>query len=357
MKIIVNSQLFAHELRLLNKIAPTKPQIQILSHVLLTTESQKVAMYATDLEIGLSTSCPAYVEQQGMIALPAARLLAMFDQFESTDVILSVVEDNQIRITKGSFTSRLQTMPTADFPLPQKVEGTPLTLNAQGLSRLIGCTRYAIPDAPTMYTVQGALLSLTGPHVAMIGTDSRRVALATMSRDIGPDVQTILPRKTMGVLAEYELGDIQMSIGTNHLFFQAEQRLLISRMLEGQFPNYQRIIPRDCDKKAVVQRSSLQAALRRVGLAADVDGATSFAFADKVLTMSAASAQVGDAVEQIAIDYEGEPLTVVAPWKYVLDFLDASSGASVTLQSKDVTGPLLLTDGENHLGVIMTMRK
>lgn len=355
MNVIVNSQILAQELRLVNKIAPTKPTIPILSHVLITAEEESLHFYATDLEIGVRTPCLVVIKEPGTVALPAARLLALVEQFPNAEVTIAT-DGAGVRVTCGASHTKLQALPTRDFPTPPTVEGQAHTLSAPDLRRLIDQTRYAVDDSNSKYFLQGALLSLGDPFAAMVTTDGKRVALATMPQT-GPTTRIILPVKTLDLLsAQPELHSIEMTIGERHVFFVSKGRLIVSRMFEGTFPAYERIIPKSNDLVAHVDRIALAAALRRVGLVAGENCATNLEFAPGTLDISAASAGVGESNERLLITYDGEPLTVCVSWQSLLDVMNVATGKAVTLRLKDALSPILVLDGDHHMAVIVTIR-
>lgn len=357
MNVTCNTQALAVELRLLCKVVPNKPTIAILGYVLITARDQLLTLQATDLELGLRTSCAAQVHAPGDIALPAAKLLAIVEQLPDQDITLSL-DVIHVRIASGAFKSRLQAMTAKDFPRLPEPEGTASEIDGTELCNLIGRTRYAINAASSKVVLQGALLTFAGQVAAMVSTDSKRLALATAGRS-GADARVLIPAKTLDMIASQAAdGMVEVTVGDRHLFFSAGDRLLTSRAIDGQYPEYQRIIPKssDVDKKVTVDRLRLAAALRRVGLVSETNYACYLAFEGTMLTLSAASAEVGDATEQVAVAYDGPPIKVCCNWQYVLDFLDAASGQTVTLELKDDKSPMLLTDGPSHIAVIMLMR-
>jgi DNA polymerase-3 subunit beta len=270
--------------------------------------------------------------------------------------VILASDKQHVTVKCGGFKSRLQAMPVDDFPRPEPVEGLSSTIDGAALRQLIARTRYAINATASKHIMQGALLTLAGPTAAMVATDGHRLALATMSRT-GADVRVIIPMKTLDVLSgSADIGQLEFTIGEQRLFFQSGERLLVSRTIDSQFPAYERIIPRDSNKKAVIERATLSAAIKRVGLVSEQNQAAYFDFAEGSVDISAASAEVGSADERVPIGYTGEPLKVCCSWRYLLDFLDAASGQIVTLELKDDKRPILLTDGDDHIAVIMLMR-
>ena len=346
MNITTNTMALANELRILTKIAPPKPSIAILSHVLLRAEDQ-LYLSATDLEIAMSAECRATVHETGSMALPAKTLLDILEQLPDADVNI----DNG-KITSGAFRSKLSALPHEDFPALPAINGDSIPLSGQSLRRLIDRTAYAISDKTQKYVLDGALLSLNGEVMAMVSTDGKRLSVATAARAAGIDQSVVLPSKTLDVLLA-QSGDLLFSRGERHLFFSHGKRLLISRMLEGEFPRYERIIPKGNDQMANVSRIALAAALKRVGLVAE---GVHMTFTSGALNLTSRSTEIGDADESVAIRYDGPDVHLCANWKYLLDFLDHATEQTVTIAIKTSATPLLLTDGNDFINVIMVMR-
>lgn len=349
----VNSQRLATELRLLNKIVPSKPAIAILSHALLSADDHGFNLYATDLELALSTDCQASVQVPGHVALPVARLLSLVEQFPDDDVVISA-DGTKVLVSCGAFKSRLQAMPTSDFPKPPMVEGPASLLDGPSFRRMIARTRYAVNATAQKFILQGTLLTLKEGVAMMVATDAKRLAMTTCGRT-GVDARVIIPVKALDMLAQQDAAEVELTIGAKHLHFASNGRLLTSRTIDGEFPKYDRIIPRDNDKEVVVSKGMLTAALKRITLVAEDNRATYFSLSAGKLELSSQSAEVGQAVEPVTVEYEGEPLKVCVNGSFVLDFLDAASGASVTLKLKDAKTAMLMLDGDDHVGVVMLM--
>lgn len=360
MNVTVNSQTLAAELRLLNKIAPSKPSIAILSHALFQADD-RLHMYATDLELSLGTDCAAQVDEVGEVALPIGNLLAMVEQFPDADVNVAA-DRTQVVVRCGGFKSRLQALPTDDFPEMPQPDGEAITLDAKSFGYLIARTRHAVSATTTKHVLKGALLTLAEANgsgsgiAAMVATDSKQLALATSAYS-GPALSVVIPVKTLDVLVgQLDDGQVEVTLGKRHSFYAVGGRLLASRMLEGAFPKYERIIPKQNDKLIVVERQAFASALRRVKLAAGETAAVYMKMADGTMELSSSSAEVGSADESVRIAYDGPPLKICINGGFVLDFLNASSKQQVTMALKDQKSAALLTDGDDYITVIMLMR-
>lgn len=349
----VNSQVLAAELRLLNKIVPTKPAIAILSHVLLSADPAGLRLRATDLEISLSATCPA-TASDGSVALPVARLLALVEQFPDADISIEASAGAGVLVKCGAFKLKLQAMAVVDFPREPEAIGASSALDGASMRRMIACTRYAINSTSSKALLQGALLTLSGGVAAMVATDGKRLALATAGRK-GDDVSMVIPVKALDALGQTQ-GDVEVTVGARHLHFAAAGRMLTSRTIEGQYPAYERIIPRDNDKHVVIDRLALASALRRVVLVSESNSAVYFNLDAGKIILASRSTEVGTADEEVQVQYDGPPLRICVNGNFVLDFLSAAVNGTVTLSMKDATTAMLLTDGDSHVAVIMLMR-
>lgn len=355
MIVTVNSQKLVVELRLLNKIVPNQPAIAILSHALLAAEGEGLHMFATDLEIGLGTACHARVDEPGRTALPVAKLLAMVEQFPDDDVILTS-DAKQTVIRCGAFRSRLQALNADDFPRQPAAEAMTNALDGNLLRQLIDRTRYAVAATATKHVLQGALLKMVDQAVAMVSTDGKRLALTTGAVE-GGNLSVIVPAKMLDVLSSQLIdGPVEMTLGEQHSFFMVDGRLLSSRTFDAEFPRYERIVPKDNDKRIEVNRAAFAAALRRVIVAADNNGAVYLGIEGQRMEMTSSSVEVGTADEAVPVAYDGPEMKVCINGNYVLDFLNAAGGQTVTLLLKDARSAAMLMDGDDYVGVIMLMR-
>lgn len=348
-QITVNSQSLAKALRQINLVVPAKSTIPILSYVLLRADDQ-LHLLALDLEIGLQTHCEATITTPGALVAPAKKLLDLVEQFPNADVELAV-DPHGMRVSSGAFTSRLQTLLVSDFPPLPKLEGNTTAFGPGVLQSMLRLTRYAIAEKSSKHVIDGALLTQSDNIMAVVATDGKRLSLTTREH-LDRIPIAILPRKTIDILLTLFPDEALTYMQSDrHLFFQSEESLLTSRMLEGKFPQYERIIPRENTEQIVIPREAFAAALRRVGLVSDDYKTVLLHFTPDGLTITTKSSEIGDAVERIVVTSGHH--TVCVNWSFLLDFLEAASSPSVTLALGQGTSPLLLTDGSNFLNVVM----
>jgi DNA polymerase III subunit beta len=374
MELVVRKTDLLRELQLFQGIVERKNTIPILANVLLEANGTEVKMLATDLEVGLRSKCPATVSKSGSLTLPAKKLYEIVKALPETDV--RIEEDKGgVKVAADRFDSRMQTLPREDFPsLPDSTGTVSATLPRDVLRQMVSKTQFAITGEDTRYFLNGALFLLRPDSMGLVSTDGHRLAHITVPRDGAkgkaakgtPEEETrvILPRKTLlelgRLLAEGE-GDITYERGENHLFFTLGERLLISRMIDGQFPAFERVIPKNNDKHVEFDRDRLTSAVKRVALLSNERSrAVKFQIDKGKVEIASSSPEFGEAKEVLMVDYAAAPVTICFNAQYVLDFLGVCETDTVSLDFKDEMSQAVLkpigAEGYDYTYVIMPMR-
>jgi DNA polymerase-3 subunit beta len=377
MELVVRKTDLLRELQLFQGIVERKNTIPILANVLLEANGAEMKMLATDLEVGLRSKCTATVSKGGSLTLPAKKLYEIIKALPETDV--RIEEDKGgVKVAADRFDSRMQTLPREDFPtLPDAPGSVSATLPREALRRMIEKTQFAITGEDTRYFLNGALFILRGDSLSLVSTDGHRLAHITFPHDKADKAKTaktplendenrvILPRKTLlelgRLLAEGGEGDIRYERGENHLFFGVGDRLLISRMIDGQFPAFERVIPKNNDKHVEFDRDRLTSAVRRVALLSNERSrAVKFQIDKGKVEIASSSPEFGEAKEMLMVDYAAAPVTICFNAQYVLDFLSVVETESVSLDFKDEMSQAVLkplgAEGYDYTYVIMPMR-
>ena len=369
MELVVRKTDLLRELQLFQGIVERKNTIPILANVLIEAEGNRVRMAATDLEVGLRSECEASVSKGGSLTLPAKKLYEIVKALPETDV--RIEEDrNGVKVAADRFDSRMQTMARDDFPTLPEAKGAMETVPRDQLRQMIARTQFAITGEDTRYYLNGALLILRGDSMSLVATDGHRLALVTMNREKAKgrkgdeELRVILPRKTLSelgrLLAEGE-GDVSFEKGENHLFFDVGGRLLISRMIDGQFPAFERVVPKTNDKRVEFDRDRLTNAVRRVALLSNERSrAVRFQVDSGKVEITSSSPEFGEAHEIIVVDYPGPALQICFNAQYVLDFLGVVETDNVALEFKDEMSQAVMkpvgAEGYDYTYVIMPMR-
>src|SRR3954468_5476952 len=329
MELVVRKNDLLRELQLFQGIVERKNTIPILANVLLEAKGNEVRMLATDLEVALRSRCDATVAKGGSLTLPAKKLYEVIKALPETDV--RIQEDkNGVKVAADRFDSRMQTLPREDFPtLPEVSGGAKATLPRAAVREMVAKTQFAITGEDTRFFLNGAKFVLKPGSLTLVATDGHRLALVEVTQDVGvtEEIGVILPKKTLlelgKLLAEGD-GDVAFESGENHLFFEVGTRVLISRMIDGQFPAYERVIPKGNDKLIEFDRDRLTNAVKRVALLSNERSrAVKFQIDKGKVEIASSSPEFGEAKEVLMVDYTAAAVTICFNAQYVLDFLGA----------------------------------
>ena len=366
MELVVRKNELLRELQLFQGIVERKNTIPILANVLNEAKGDEVRMLATDLEVALRSRCHASVAKGGSLTLPAKKLYEIVKALPETDV--RIEEDKKgVKVAADRFDSRMQTLPREDFPtLPDASGKTRATLPRNALKQMVEKTQFAITGEDTRYFLNGAKFVLRPDTLTLVATDGHRLALVEVAHKVGinEEIGVILPKKTLlelGKLLDEDDGDVLFEAGENHLFFDVGGRVLISRMIDGQFPAYERVIPKNNDKDIDFEKERLTSAVKRVALLSNERSrAVKFEIGKGKVEVTSSSSEFGEASEEIAVDYSGAPLAISFNAQYVLDFLSAVETDSVQLSLKDEVSQAVMrpigAQGYSYTYVIMPMR-
>jgi DNA polymerase III subunit beta len=374
MELVVRKNDLLRELQLFQGIVERKNTIPILANVLMDAKGGEVRFLATDLEVALRSKCVANVVKPGALTLPAKKLYEIVKSLPETDI--RIAEDKSgVKVAADRFDSRMQTLPREDFPtLPETAGTASAILPRNAIKEMVAKTQFAITGEDTRYFLNGAQFVLRPDSMSLVATDGHRLALVTAPRDAKTnrpsgsseeENKAILPKKTLGELArllsEGGDGDIRYERGENHLFFDVGGRLLISRMIDGQFPAYEKVIPKGNDKHIEFERDRLTNAVKRVALLSNERSrAVKFQIEKGKVDVTSSSPDLGEATETLPVDYTGTSLQICFNAQYVLDFLAAVATDVVSLELKDEVSQAVMkpvgAEGYDYTYVIMPMR-
>jgi DNA polymerase-3 subunit beta len=276
MKFTVTRNSLLNELNLVQGVIEKKSTIPILSNILLNAAGEHLEIVATDLDVTIRCGCPASIAVEGMTTISARRLFDIVRLLpEAADIEFSLLENDWVELHSGNSEYKIVALPKENFPsIP---EAAPASAQIPGilLKSMIQRTMFAITQEESRYSLNGALLSLMPSEVRMVATDGHRLALVSKNMEIpGVDVEVraLVPRKTL-VEIQKLIGDqdVMLEFGRdeNHLFFSVGGKQLISRILAGQFPNYELVIPRDNDKYVVASSRNFGDGIRRAAIMSD----------------------------------------------------------------------------------------
>jgi len=345
MEFVAKKSDLLKEIDLAQGVVEKKATIPILSNFLLEAKDGHVHWSATDLELGLLSSCIAKVKKEGAATVPARRLVDIVRSLPEADVKFKVLENQWVELKCERSSFKLVGMARDNFPALPPVPETLARVPGSALATLIKRTSFAVSSEESRYTLNGALLMLKPESATMVATDGHRLALVendTTVEELNSELRILVPRKAMTELEKLlsQAGDdakVEVSKDDSHLFFSVGDRVLISRLLTGQFPNYEAVLPKETPRVAEVDREAFTAALRRVALLSDERSHAIRLQIDKGrLELFSTSGEYGEANEAIDAEYAGEAMEIGFNFQYVLDFLNVlPEGGKVRLELQD----------------------
>lgn len=363
MKITVTKEEIQGKLQNVQNIVDKKSTVPILNHILLSAENVSTFIYATDLQLAIKEPVSTTIQRPGTLCIPAKKLLEIVREAEG-DITLDSEDGQWVKLIAGKSRFRIACLPSADFPAWPGVETEDeMVFNTENLIDMIDRTIYSAGEADTRYTLNGLLFHIKpGGIINVVGTDGHRLALIT--RQIGHAIQEekrlIIPRKAALEISKFINGieSITAKCSKNHVLFKIGDVDFLVRLIEGSYPNYEQVLPQN-DKVIRLKREGFLKTLKRVSIMSrEKSHAVKMDISDGLLSISSSDPDIGEAQDEIEIDYNGEALTIGFNARYIIESLLAMTGDTVSFALRDQLSPsLLMEEGrEDYKCVIMPMR-
>jgi DNA polymerase-3 subunit beta len=369
MEITVSKFELLRELTATQGVVERKTTIPILSNYLFEAAGDKLSLTATDLDLSLRTSCNAKVKKEGACTIPARKLYDYVKLLPDADITIRLLENHWVSIRCGRSNTKMVGMARSNFPgLPVFPSAGVIRIPAAVLRSMIAKTGFAIASEESRYTLNGALMVLKPESITMVATDGHRLAHVERSGEkfegVSGEMKTLIPKKAMDELKsllDSDVETIDFAKDESTLFFRVGPRLLTSRQLTGQFPNYEAVLPKDISKSIALHGEELGAAIARVAQFADERSrAVRLRLEKGELKISASSTETGESEDSIEVAYDGEPMAIGFNAQYLLDFIKATGSCEVKLELKDAqsAGQLRPAEAEDYKYryIVMPMR-
>jgi DNA polymerase-3 subunit beta len=363
------------ELTAAQSVVERKTTIPILSNFLFEAADDRLTITATDLDQSLRTSCPARVKKPGACTVPARKLYDYIRLLPEGEISIKLMDNHWVQIRAGRSNTKMVGMARANFPQVAEFPAVgAVKIAAPSLKSMVAKTIFSISSEESRYTLNGALLVLKAESMAMVATDGHRLAhierLGETLEGISGEKKTLIPRKALGELQSLlssGSGDdddfVEFADDETTLFFRMGGRVLTSRKLTGQFPNYEAVLPRDNNKFVIVRSEDLMGALQRVAQFADErSGAIKIRLEQNELRISSSSTDAGESEDIIETPYNYDPLVVGFNSQYLIDFLKAiGNTGEVRLEFKDAQSagqmrPEDSNEDQKYRYILMPMR-
>lgn len=371
MKVICSKTDLFRGIQTVQNIISAKTTLPILSHLLLETKENQLRLVSTDLETGIACLVPAEVLEPGGIAVPARKIGEIVRDLPETGVHLDVKEGViTINCQKGVF--KIAGLERDDFPeLPQPKEDKSFTLRRGVLKEMLKKTSFAVSRDETRRALTGIFFIIEEGKLKLVATDGRRLACIERKVEIPPGVEgeVIVSFKASNeVFHLLDEGEkkIKIVLGENQIAFYLDDTKLISRLIEGHFPEYHKVIPKKPKEKVVLTREPFLLALRRVSvLTSEKFSSVRLDVSKNKILLTTTAPEIGDAKEELDLDYKGGEISVAFNPVYMLDFLKNEEEEKICLELTDALNPGLMrpvisdkerSEEEKHLYVIMPMK-
>ncbi len=348
------------KLSLVQGIVECRNTMPILSHVLIKIDSGGSAIVASDLSITVSEPIETAVVEAGSACVPGRKLYEIVKELAGE--IFFSLSKNVVKIQSGGAIYKLACLDPKEFPAWPAADGEKkLIVSKKTLGDIIRRTSYAAGDNDARYVLNGLLFHVKGADLSVVATDGHRLALVSETiRDGLEEVKVIIAARALRELRKFLSGDgdVEITLGKNHTFFSADGIRFAARNVEGAFPAYEAVIPKDNDRKLVVDREDFYRGIRRVSLMNRQTHAIKVEFGEKTMALSASQSDTGEASDTIGCEYSGEKMTVCFNSEFLMEALDAIDGEKVTVTLKGEVSPVVVyaTGDGNHKNVIMPMR-
>jgi DNA polymerase-3 subunit beta len=334
MEITVGKFELLRELTATQGVVERKTTIPILSNYLFEASGDKLSLTATDLDLSLRTACNAKVKKEGSCTIPARKLYDYVKLLPDAEITIKLLENHWVSIRCGRSNTKMVGMARANFPqVPEFPSVSSVSLPVATFRNLISKTIFAISNEESRYTLNGALLILKPESLAMVATDGHRLAhIEKQGENLGSvpggEKKTLIPRKALAelqsLLSNTDAEQVEFADDENQLFFRIGKRVLTSRKLTGQFPNYEAVLPRDNNKFIIIRSEDLSGSIQRVAQFADErSGAIKLRLEQNELRISSSSTESGESEDTIESPYQFDALVVGFNSAYMLDFLKA----------------------------------
>ena len=365
MKLRVSREALLKPLQQVAGVVERRQTLPVLSNVLLQVEGNQLSLTGTDLEVEMVARVALLESENGEITVPARKLMDICRELPEKAEIELTLSGQKMSIKAGRFRSTLSTLPAADFPAVDKsMAELSIDMDAKSLKRILDRTAFAMAQQDVRYFLNGMLIELGGSYVRTVATDGHRLAMSTLllSSPIADSRQVILPRK--GVLELQRLlqevsGDVAISIGANHLRAESADYTLTSKLVDGRFPDYDRVIPKNGDKTIFADKVELRQALNRTAILSNEKfRGIRVNLSTGSLQLSANNPEQEEAEEAVSVDYTGDDLEVGFNVGYVQDVLGVLECEKVKITLHDANSSALLEDpdSDESMYVVMPMK-
>jgi DNA polymerase-3 subunit beta len=370
MKLKIKKEEILKGLQRIQGVVEKKNTMPILSNMLLTADDNGIEIVATDLEIGLRGRYTAEVEKPGSVTVSAKKMYEIVRELPADDIQIKVEDGSWVKIQSGHSQFKLVALPKEEFPaLPDVAEEGMIAIEGETLREMIKKTLYSVGENDARYVLNGLFVQMNqgknGLNIRMVGTDGHRLSMIDRVIDAKHKEESmIIPKKAMMELRrlleeDSSKAELRIGFSKNHALFKRDGLVMVSKLIDGNYPNYLQVVPAKSTKKVAVSKDLFSHAVKRVSiLSKEKTNAVKLQLEKDTIVLSTNNPEVGEASEELAVDYKGEPITIGFNSRYLMDVLSAIDRSNIALELNDSLSPCLITEeGDEHYKcVVMPMR-
>ena len=362
MKFSVTKEKLLECLQQVQNVVSTRTTLPILSNVLLQTNGSEIRLTTTDLDVGVRGSFEANIEKEGATTLPARRLFTIIRELPSSEIQFDVDGKNAASIRSGQSFFKILGLPEEEFPpLPKFDDSKVVTIRQKDLRDGLRKTSYAISTDETRYVLNGVLFSFKDNKLTLVATDGRRLAMLDIDLEFprSHEADIIVPTKAVTELQRLltDDGEVRVSVGGSQIAFDLNNSLLVSKLIEGNYPNYRQVIPGEMKERVTLERETFLNSLRRVSLlASDKSNSIKLNFSKNNIDITANTPEVGEAKESLPVAYKGREFSIAFNPEFLMAPLRNLAEDEIFLDLIDEMSPGVIKIQSPFLYVLMPMR-
>jgi len=362
MKFSATKEKLLEGLQQVQNVVSTRTTLPILSNVLLQAKEGAVHLTTTDLDVGVRGSFEANVDKVGATTLPARRLFTIIRELPSSEIAIEVDGKNAASIRSGQSFFKILGLPEEEFPpLPKFENAKVMTMRQKDLHDGLRKTAYAISTDETRYVLNGVLFSFKENKLTLVATDGRRLAMLDIELEFprSHEAEIIVPTKAVTELQRLlkDDGEVKISVGSGQIAFDLNNTLLVSKLIEGNYPNYKQVIPSEAKERVTLERETFLNSLRRVSLlASDKSNSIKLNFSKNNIEITANTPEVGEARESLPVAYKGRDFSIAFNPEFLMAPLRNLTEDEVFFDLIDEMSPGVLKIQTPFLYVLMPMR-
>lgn len=363
MKFTCTKDVLLKEVQLVQIGINSKTTLPILANIMMEAIETGIIFTATDLDIGITIKTDIKTATQGSITVPAKKFSDIIKELpDNESITISAKKNNMVTIECAKSSFKIMGLPKEEFPqLPNLKDNESVVLNQKQLKKMFKMTSFAISHDETRYVLNGILMVIKPGYIRAVATDGRRLAVAEQKMQLPKTLERriILPTKAVSELEKIlgDDGDVKVLFGENQICFEVGNIRLVSRLIEGDFPNYEQVIPKEAKDKIVVGRNEFLAAIKRVALFTNPDSlAVKIEISKDRMMLSKSAPYLGEAQVEIGVEYKGKDISIGFNPVYLIDLLKNLEELSIPLEISDTDKPGVIRMGSEYVYVVLPMQ-